>query len=86
METNEIMNNEEIMETATDEITKGSSGKGVMIVAGIGLAVLAGMAIYKYVGKPMLAKMKAQKEQTANEVEDPEWTEADDVIEESEEN
>ncbi len=88
METNEIMNNEEVMETATDEITKASSGKGVMIVAGIGLTVLVGMAIYKYVGKPMLVKMKAQKEQTTIDVEEVECMEpeADDMIEESEEN
>ena len=41
METNEIMNNEEVMETATEEIVKASSGKGFKVAAGIGLAVLA---------------------------------------------
>lgn len=66
METNEIMNNEEVMETTTEEIVKASSGKGFKVAAGVGLAVLAGVAgvvIYKYVGKPMIAKIKAQKEQ-----------------------
>ena len=63
METNEIMNNEEVMETATEEIVKASSGKGVKVAAGIGLAVLAGVVIYRYVGKSMIAKIKAQKEQ-----------------------
>lgn len=38
METNEIMNNEEVMEeTATEEIVKESSGKGFKVAAGIGL-------------------------------------------------
>lgn len=63
METNEIMNNEEVMETTTEEIVKSSSGKGFKVAAGVGLAVLAGVVIYKYVGKPMIAKIKAQKEQ-----------------------
>ena len=36
METNEIMNNEEVMETATEEIVKASSGKGFKVAAGIG--------------------------------------------------
>ena len=63
METNEIMNNEEVMETATEEIVKASSGKGFKVAAGIGLAVLAGVVIYRYVGKSMIAKIKAQKEQ-----------------------
>ena len=52
METNEIMNNEEVMETTTEEIVKSSSGKGFKVAAGVGLAVLAGVVIYKYVGKP----------------------------------
>lgn len=30
METNEIMNNEEVMETTTEEIVKSSSGKGFL--------------------------------------------------------
>lgn len=62
METNEIMNNEEVIETAAEEITKKRSGKGVKIAAGVGLAVLAGIVIYRYVGKPMLEKIKARKE------------------------
>lgn len=62
METNEIMNNEEVMETAVEEIAKKSSGKGIKIAAGVGLAVLAGIVIYRYVGKPMLEKIKAQTE------------------------
>lgn len=35
METNEIMNNEEVMETTTEEIVKSSSGKGFKVAAGV---------------------------------------------------
>ena len=70
METNEIMNNEEVMETAAEEIVKKNSGKGIKIAAGVGLAVLAGIVIYRYVGKPMLEKIKAQKELQAINKED----------------
>ena len=81
METNEIMNNEEVMETATEEIVKASSGKGVKVAAGIGLAVLAGVVIYRYVGKSMIAKIKAQKEQ---QIIDAEWDEPEEPIIENE--
>ena len=78
METNEIMNNEEVMETTTEEIVKASSGKGFKVAASVGLAVLA---IYKYVGKPMIAKIKAQKEQ---QIIDAEWENSDEPNIESE--
>ena len=63
METNEIMNNEEVIETTAEEVTKVSSGKGFKVAAGIGLAVLVGVIAYKYVGKPVIAKIKAKKEE-----------------------
>lgn len=81
METNEIMNNEEVMETTTEEIVKASSGRGLKVAAGIGLAVLAGVVIYRYVGKPMIAKIKAQKEQ---QIIDAEWGEPEEPIIENE--
>lgn len=62
METMEIMNNEEVIET-TEEIVNASSGKGFKVAAGVGLAVFAGVAAYKYVVKPIVAKTKARKEQ-----------------------
>ena len=81
METNEIMNNEEVMEATTEEVVKASSGKGFKVAAGIGLAVLAGVVIYKYVGKPMIAKIKAQKEQR---IIDAEWDDSEEPIVENE--
>ena len=83
METNEIMNNEEVMEETTEEVVKASSEKEFKVVAGIGLAVLAlaGVVIYKYVGKPMIAKIKAQKEQ---QIIDAEWDDSEEPIVENE--
>lgn len=62
METMEIMNNEEVIET-TEEIVNASSGKGFKVAAGVGLTVVGGVAAYKYVVKPIMAKIKARKEQ-----------------------
>ncbi len=60
MEPNEVMVNEEVMETATEEIVKASSGCGFKTAAGFGLGILAGMAICK-LAKPVMAKVKARK-------------------------
>lgn len=62
------MNNEEIMlnefiEDTTDEIATASSGKGFKVAAGVGLTVLGAFAAYKYVIKPVIAKIKTKKEQ-----------------------
>ena len=62
MDTNEIMLNDEVME-ATEEIATAGSEKGFKVVAGVGLAVIAGVIVYKYVAKPIIAKIKARKEQ-----------------------
>lgn len=62
METMEIMNNEEVIET-TEEIVNASSGKGFKVAAGISLTAVVGVAAYRYVVKPIMAKIKARKEQ-----------------------
>lgn len=62
METNEIMENEEVIET-TEEIVKTSSGKGLKIAAGVGLTVLVGGLLCKYVVIPAVAKYKARKQE-----------------------
>ena len=82
MENNEILTNEEVMET-TEEIVNASSGKGIKVAAGIGLAVLAGVVAYKYIGKPLLAKLKAKKEEK-QEIADVEFNESDVKDEDSE--
>jgi len=69
MNTNEIMANEEVIET-TEEIVTANSGKGIKMAAGIvALAVLGGVGAYRYIVKPMVAKIKAKKEQQAMEIE-----------------
>jgi hypothetical protein len=62
MNTNEIMVNEEIIET-TEGIATASSGNGIKKVVGTGLTLLVGFVAYKYVIKPVVAKIKAKKEQ-----------------------
>lgn len=60
MDTNEIMTNDEVI-LVTEEIATAGSGKGFKIAAGIGLAVLAGGIAYKYIAKPLVAKIKDKK-------------------------
>lgn len=69
MNTNEIMVNEKVIET-TEGIATASSGNGIKIViiprpkvVGTGLTLLVGFVAYKYVIKPVVAKIKAKKEQ-----------------------
>lgn len=61
MENTEIMNAEVV--EATEEIVKTGMSKGVKIAAGMGLAVVVGVVAYKYVAKPLIAKIKANHEQ-----------------------
>lgn len=70
MENTAIMNNE-VMET-TEEIIETSMSKGLKVAAGIGLTVIVGVIAYKYVAKPVIAKIKAeinQKKMVAAEAE-----------------
>jgi hypothetical protein len=60
MDTNEIMVNGEVIEV-TEEIATASSRKGLKVAVGVGLVVLGGVAAYKYVIKPMVAKIRAKK-------------------------
>ena len=83
MEANEKMVSEEVLETAEEMVTT-SSGKGLKVAAGIGLVVLAGVLAYKYVAKPVIAKIKAKKEAEIAHVNVVE-ADADDLEEEQEE-
>ena len=51
MEANEIMTNEEVMETTTEEIVKASSAGGF----------IAGYVAGKYIIDPTIARIKARK-------------------------
>lgn len=84
METNEIMTNEEVVDT-TEEIVKTSSGSCLKEVAGIGLVVVAGVIAYKYIAKPMIAKAKAKKDAVLVDDEDINDDFEDDEVETEEE-
>lgn len=60
METNEIMNNEEVVD-ATEEIVKVASKGGFSKVATIGVAMIAGGLAYKFVVAPAVGKLKTMK-------------------------
>lgn len=62
MNTNEMMVNEDVIEV-TEEIANAGFGKGFKVAAGVGLTVLGGFVAYKYVIKPVMAKIKTKKEQ-----------------------
>lgn len=69
MEPNEMIVNEEVVETATEateEIVKKSSGKGFKIAAGVGLAIVLGGLAIKYVVIPTANKIKAKKQQDSD--------------------
>lgn len=59
MELNEVMKNEELMET-TEEIAKAGAGHGFKTAAGFGFGMLAGIAVCK-LAKPIIAHMRARK-------------------------
>lgn len=94
MEPNEMMVNEEVVETATEateEIVKKSSGKGFKIAAGVGLVIVIGGLAVKYVIIPTANKIKAKKQQNSTpidveaEVVDEDSTEPETEEEDSEE-
>ena len=63
MNENEIKTIEEVV-PSTEEITTVTSENGVGVGMAIGAAiVLVGAAAYKYIAKPLVAKIKAKKEQ-----------------------
>lgn len=63
MEENNIMNNEEVMETTAEEIVEAASKGGFKKVATFGLGMIAGVVAYKYVLKPVEAKIKTWNEE-----------------------
>lgn len=69
MNNTEIMNNE-VIDTTEEVIENTGMSKGVKIAAGIGLSVVVGVIVYKYVAKPIIANIKtqiAQKKMAAEE-------------------
>ncbi len=58
----EILTNENVVETAEEVIEKVDSCKGIKIAAGVGGAVILGVIAYKFIVKPMIAKVKTKKD------------------------
>lgn len=57
---NEIKNFENVNEVVSEEFYDDSGNFGVVVV-GLGLTALAGVALYKYIIKPTIAKIKEKK-------------------------
>lgn len=62
MNTNEIMVNEKVIET-TEGIATAGSGKGFKVAGIVALAVIGGIGAYRYIVKPMVAKIKTKKKE-----------------------
>lgn len=58
MNNNEIMNNE-VVEATEEVIENAGLSKGVKIAAGIGLSVVVGVVVYKYVTKSPVQRQTA---------------------------
>lgn len=85
MENTKIMNNEVI--EATEEVIENTGmSKGVKIAAGIGLSVVVGYVVYKYVAKPVVANIKAQINQKKMAAEEQAMYAASEVVDAIEEN
>ena len=90
---NEIMNNnEEVIETATEEIVKATSNGGMKKATTIGLAMIAGALTYKFVVVPAAAKFKNWRKnrktvvnQQQDDTIDEEFTDIDEETEEDSE-
>lgn len=85
METNEIMNNEEVMDT-TEEIVKTASKGGFRKVSTIGVAMIAGGLAYKFVVAPAVSKLKEMKARKGFRVVENETTVEDENTETVDEN
>ena len=87
MENNEIMNNDEVMET-TEEIVNTVSHSGMKTAAMIGAAMIAGALTYKFVVVPAGAKLKNwcknRKMKVDQELENVSEDEFEEVVEETE--
>ena len=85
MENTKIMNNEVI--EATEEVIENTGmSKGVKIAAGIGLSVVVGYVVYKYVAKPVVANIKAQINQKKMAAEEQAMYVESEVVDAIEEN
>lgn len=79
---NIVVENEEIMENVMEEMIPATSGNGMKVVGGIGLAALVGLGVYKGV-KFIRAKAKAKKEAEEEYFDEPTMVDEEDVVEDA---
>lgn len=79
---NIVVENEEIMENVMEEMVPATSGNGLKVAGGIGLAALVGLGVYKGV-KFIRAKAKAKKEAEEEYFEDEAMVDEEDVVEDA---
>ena len=84
MDANEIIKNEEIIEV-TEENADIRSNNGAMIAAGIGLTVAVGGLAYKFIVKPVKAKIKRKLVEKITEAVVGCYNECFDILEEEQE-
>lgn len=76
METNEMMNEvvsettETVMETAADNIPSST----LKVAAGVGIGMIAGVILYKYVAVPIVAKIKEHRNKRLAAIEEDDST------------
>lgn len=70
----ETLNNEVVEETMENVVEEAKKGKGLLVGAVIGVAAVAGVAVYKKVIKPRIEAKKLEQAET-NEGLDPELME-----------
>ncbi len=80
---NEIINNEEIIETAVETTTKTDNSTGFKTMTKVGIVIFGGIIIYKFVAKPAIVKIKA-KRKSDDIVSADDVIDIDDVIDETE--
>lgn len=64
---NEVITNEETMDVIVETMPEVTSGNGLKIVGAAGLALGLGFVGYKFVVKPVVAKIKAKKKAKAED-------------------
>ena len=69
MNKNEIISNE-VVEATEKIVDNAGLSSGVKIAAGIGFSVVVGAVVYKYVAKPVIAKIKTKIEQRKTSAEE----------------
>ena len=69
METENIINNEEVNEILTNEMIEAeSTGNGIKAVLGLGAVAVCGLMVYRFVIRPRIKKLKAKKEGSAEDI------------------